>query len=111
MKIKKGDNVLIISGKDKGKTAKVLKSFPKEVKILVEGVNLKKKHTKPKKQGEKGQVINSPAPINVSSVKLICSKCGKAVRIGYKIEKDPTSPRLQGATKKYRICKKCQAEV
>lgn len=101
MKIKKGDTVLIISGKDKGRTAKILKSLPKEIKILVEGINLKNKHTKPKKQGEKGQVIRIPAPIDVSDVKFVCPKCGKAARIGYKIEKD----------RKYRICKKCKSKV
>ncbi len=101
MKIKKGDNILIISGKDKGRTAKVLKSFPKESKILVEGINLKKKHVKPKKQGEKGQVIQMPAPLDVSNIKFICPKCSKAVRIGYKVEKD----------RKYRFCKKCLQEV
>lgn len=101
MKIKKGDTVLIISGKDKGKKSKVLEAFPKESKILVEGINLMKKHQKPKRSGEKGQVIELPKPINVSNVKLICSKCGKAVRIGYKIVEK----------KKYRICKKCGQET
>ncbi len=101
MKIIKGDTVLITSGKDKAKVAKVLKSFPKEGRILVEGANLKKKHVKPKSQGEKGQVVNAPAPMNVSSVKFLCPKCGKAARIGYKIEKD----------RKVRVCKKCQSEV
>ena len=57
MKIKKGDNVLIISGKDKGRTGKIIKAFPKDLKILVEGINLKKKHVRPKKEGEKGQVL------------------------------------------------------
>ena len=101
MKIKKGDNILIISGKDKGKTAKVLKSFPKERKILVDGVNLKKKHVKPKKQGEKGQVIKIPSPIDASDVKFICPKCSKATRLGYKIIND----------KKFRVCKKCKSEI
>ena len=101
MKIKKGDNILVISGKDRGRSAKILKSFPKERKVLVEGVNLRQKHTRPKKQGEKGQIIKFGAPLDVSDVKFICPKCGKAVRIGYKINKD----------KKYRICKKCQSEV
>ena len=109
MKIKKGDNILIISGKDKGKTAKVLKSFPKERKILVDGVNLKKKHVKPKKQGEKGQVIKIPSPIDASDVKFICPKCSKATRLGYKIIND--LPDLSGQTKKLRVCKKCGLEV
>ena len=97
MKIKKGDTVLIISGKDRGKKDKVLEAFPEENQILVAQVNLRKKHQKPKKQGEKGQIIQMPGSISVSNVKLICSKCGKAVKVEYKINKK----------KKYRICKKC----
>src|SRR5689334_13389784 len=99
MKVKKGDNVLIISGKDKGRTAKILKSLVKEGKILVEGINLKKKHVRPKKEGEKGQVVSKSAPIDVSNVKLVCPKCSKATRIGSKTVGD----------KKFRICKKCQS--
>lgn len=101
MKIHKGDTVLIISGKDKGKKGKILKVLPKENKILVESVNLKKKHQRPKKSGEKGQVITKPAPIDASNVKIICSKCGKAARLGYKIVGE----------KKYRTCKKCGQEI
>jgi len=101
MKIKKGDNVLVVSGKDKGKTGKVLRSLPKEKKITVEGVNLKQKHLKPKKQGEKGQIVKSAAFFDVSNVKIICPKCGKPARIGYKI--------VSG--KKSRICKKCKSEI
>jgi len=97
VKIKKGDQVLIISGKDRGRKGKVLKAFPKEKKILVEGINLRKKHQKPKKSGEKGEIIRVPGPINVSNTKLICPKCKKATKVGYKISKG----------KKYRICKKC----
>ena len=101
MKIIKEDTVLIISGKDRGKKGKVLEVFPKEDKIVVEGVNLKKKHQKPKKSGEKGQVISFPGPLSVSSVKLICPKCGKAARVGFKV------------TEKYkvRVCKKCKQEI
>ncbi len=102
MKIKKNDNVLIISGKDKGKTGKVLKVFPKERKILVENVNLRKRHQKPGKAGEKGQIITFPAPIDVSNVKIICSQCTKAARISYKLTNDG---------KKYRVCKKCGKEI
>jgi len=97
MKIKKGDNVLIITGKDKGRTGKIMRALPKEGKVLIEGINLKKKHARPKRQGEKGQIVQVPAAIDVSNVKLICSKCGKATRIGFKIEKE----------NKQRICKKC----
>ncbi len=98
MKIKKGDNILIIAGKDKGRTGKIMKALPKELKILVEGINLKKKHVRPKREGEKGQVVEIPAALDVSNVKIICPKCGKAARIGYKTEKDI----------KNRICKKCR---
>ena len=101
MKIKKGDIVLVISGKNKGKKGKILRAFPKERKILIEGVNLMKKHQKPKKTGQKGQIIEKPAPIDVSNVKMICPKCSKAVRLGYKIVND----------KKYRICKKCNKQI
>ena len=101
MKIRKGDNIIVISGKDKAKTGKVLRSFPKEELVLVEGVNLRKRHVKPRKSGEKGQIISKPAPISVSNVKMLCSSCGKAVRIGYKT--------IEG--KKYRICKKCGETV
>lgn len=101
MKIRKGDTVLIISGKDKGKKAKIMEVLPKEGRIIVEGVNLKKKHVKPKRSGEKGQLVTISAPFDVSNVKLICPKCGKAVRLGYKIE----------AKKKYRVCKKCGGEI
>lgn len=98
MKIKKGDNVLVISGKDKGKKGKVIGSFSNKRSVLVEGVNLRKKHVKPKKQGEKGQVVQLPALIDSSNLKVVCSKCQKPSRIGYKIE----------GKNKYRICKKCK---
>ena len=101
MKIKKGDTVLIISGKDRGKAAKVLKSFPKESKVLIEGMNLRHKRVKPKREGEKGQSIKVPSPLDVSDVKFICPKCGKATRLGYEIKNK----------KKFRVCKKCRSEI
>lgn len=101
MKVKKGDNVLIIAGKDKGRTAKIIKSIPKELKILVEGINLKKKHVRPKRQGEKGQVVEIPAALDISNVKIICPKCGKATRVGYSVEGE----------NKNRICKKCKQTI
>lgn len=101
MKIRKNDQVLIIAGKDKGRTGKVLKAIPKEQGLLVEGINLRKKHAKPKKSGEKGQIVQVLAALNVSNVKIICSKCGKATRVGYKINNN----------KKNRICKKCGQEI
>ncbi|MFA5714312.1 MAG: 50S ribosomal protein L24 [Candidatus Paceibacterota bacterium] len=101
MKIKKNDQVLIISGNDKGKKGKVLKSFPDKGRIVVEGVALIKKHIKPKKGGQKGQVAQAPRAINISNVELVCSKCGKATRVGYEV--------VEG--EKYRICKKCSARI
>ena len=101
MKIKKGDQVLIISGKDKGKKAKVLDVFPKEKRVLVEGVNIRKKHVKPKKSGEKGQMVQLPGSIDISNAKIICSKCGKATRVGFKISEK----------NKFRVCKKCGQEI
>lgn len=105
MKIQKDDTVLVISGKYRGKTGKVLKTFPKEMKILVEGVNIVKKSMKPRRVGEKGKIIEIPKPINVSKVKLICPFCKKAVRVGYKILKEKEEKI------KMRICKKCKAEI
>jgi len=101
MKIRKNDTVLIISGKDRGKKGKVLDVFPKTEKIVVEGANIRKKHVKPKKSGEKGQIVETPSAISSSNVKLICPKCGKAFKIGYKFIED----------KKYRVCKKCGQEI
>ena len=101
MNIKKDDTVLIISGKDKGKKAKVLKALPAENKIMVEGVNIVRKHRRAKSEREKGQIVEIPKPIDASNAKVICPKCGKAVRIGYKLAQK----------KKFRICKKCQQEI
>lgn len=101
MKLKKGDTVLIMTGKDRGKKAKILKAYPKEGKILVEGINMVKKHQKPRKQGEKGQIVLMPRPINVSNAKLICPRCGKPSRIGFNVNQKG----------KVRICKKCRQEI
>ena len=101
MKIHKGDTVLIISGKDRGKKGKIIEAFPKEGRVIVEGLNMRKKSVRAKKSGEKGQIVQLPGRINSSNVKLICQKCGAAVRTGYKLE----------GGKKYRICKKCGQEA
>ncbi|OGZ32921.1 MAG: 50S ribosomal protein L24 [Candidatus Portnoybacteria bacterium RBG_13_40_8] len=101
MKIKKGDTVLIRSGKDRKKTGKVIEVFPKDQRIMVEGINIVKKHVKPKRSGEKGQRVEVSRPIYVSSVKLICSKCKNSTRIGFRVVEN----------KKYRICKKCGQEI
>ena len=129
MKIKKGDKVKILAGKDSGKTGKVLQIFPKEGRASVEGLNILIKHLRPQKQGEKGQVVEIPAPIDVSNVKIICPKCGKPARVGYKNISNFKSQTEQSEMKseekrdfsdhknpkqkklKVRICKKCGQEL
>ena len=105
MKIKKDDKVLVIKGKYRGKTSVVLKAMPKQNQVIVEGVNIVKKRVKPRKSGEKGKVLEIAAPILSANLKLICKKCKKATRVGYKIilEKDEK--------KKIRVCKKCEKET
>lgn len=101
MKLKKNDIVLVISGKDKWKKGKILRVLPEKNKIMVEGVFIVKKHTRPRRSGERGQRIEIPGFIDASNVKLMCPKCGKPARIGY---------RLTDAGK-YRACKKCGQEI
>ncbi|AKM84066.1 TPA: 50S ribosomal protein L24 [Candidatus Campbellbacteria bacterium] len=88
MKIRKDDKVIVIAGKDKGKTGKVLKAIPAEDKVVVEGVNLKKKHQKANKSGKKGQIIDKIFPIHVSNVMLADPKSDKPTRIGKKLVGD-----------------------
>ena len=87
MKIKKGDNVKVIAGKDKGRTGKVIRAFPRESKVIVEGVNVNKRHQKPKKANQQGQIIDKTLPVHVSNVQLIDPKSGEVTRIGRKIVK------------------------
>lgn len=95
MKIKVNDKVTILSGKDRGKEGKVIQVFPREAKVVVEGVNIIKKHIRAKKAGEKGSRIELAGPIHASKVMLLDPKSGKATRVGYKIEGD----------KKHRVAK------
>ena len=85
MRIKKGDQVIVITGRDKGKTGEVIKSMPKENKVVVQGINLVKRHTKPTQESA-GGIVTKEAPIHVSNVALIDPKSGKATRVGFKIE-------------------------
>lgn len=107
MTIKKGDKVKILAGKDKGKTGKVLQIFPVREKVSVEGLNLLIKHMRPRKQGEKGQRIEFPAPMSISNLILVCPKCSKPSRVGYKTVKSEKT----GKKKKYRVCKKCKQTI
>jgi len=104
MKIKSGDKVKIIAGKDKGKKGKVLQVFPEKKKASVEGLNLAIKNLRPRKQGEKGQKIEFPAPIDISNLMLMCPKCNKPTRIKYKILEKVANKK----NKKVRICSKCK---
>ncbi len=102
MNIKKNDKVEILTGKDKGKTGKVLQVLASSKRVSVEGLNLLIKHLRPNRSGEKGQRIEFPSFINLSNVALVCPKCGKKTRVSYKIVK------TEGVKdKKFRACKKC----
>ena len=101
MKIKKGDTVQVLSGNDKGKTGEVLDTMPKTDRIIVKGINIRKKHVKPRKQGEEGGIIPVECSIHSSKVNVVCPKCNKPTRI--KIEKE--------GKEKTRICKKCGAKL
>ena len=97
MYIRKGDNVKILGGRDRGRTGTVLNVFPNESRVTVEGLNLMKKRVRPKKSGEKGQIVSIARPLPVSRVAIVCKNCGRATRIGSRVE---------GAIK-VRYCKKC----
>ena len=97
MKIKTNDNVKVISGKSRNKTGKIIQVFPAESRVVVEGLNIIKKHLRPQKRGEKGQIIELSAPMSSSNVMLVCPKCSKPTRVKYIFDKDI----------KRRACAKC----
>ena len=99
--IKKGDTALILSGKDKGKSAKILKVFGRDERVVLEGLNLVNRRVRPKKAGEKGGTVATPMPLHASSVLVKCPKCGKPTRRAFKIMDNGD---------KTRICKKCGNE-
>ena len=99
--VKKGDNVVVITGKDKGKTGKVTDVSPKDNKVLVDGVNIVTKHQKARRQDEKSQIVKKNAPIEASNVMIVCPNCGKATRVAHK--------EING--KNVRTCKKCSASL
>jgi large subunit ribosomal protein L24 len=100
MRIKKGDLVKKITGKDKGNEGKVIRTIPGEGKIVVEKMNIVKKHKKGRREGERGQRVEVPAPFDVSNAMLVCPACGKTTRISY----------IFAGEKKVRVCKKCSKE-
>ena len=101
MNVKKGDTVVVLSGKDKGKQGKVLGTVPSEDKVVVEGVNMVTCHVKPRRQGETGGIVNREAAMYASKVQVVCPKCKKGTRVAHKIENG----------KKARVCKHCGAEL
>jgi len=101
LRIKKGDTVKILSGNDKDKTGEVIEVMPKDSKIVVKGVNVRKKHMKPRRQGEEGGIISKEFAIPSSKANVVCPKCGKATKVGYIEEKG----------EKVRVCKKCGAKL
>ncbi len=99
MKLKKGDKIIIIRGKDKGRKGKIDKVFPKLDKVLVPGVNIYKRHIKPQGQGKPGGIIDKVMPLSAANVALLCPKCDKKTRVGFQLSKG----------EKQRLCKKCGA--
>ena len=102
IKLKKGDNVLVVAGKDRNKKGVVSRVMTEKNQVVVDGVNLSVKHMKARKAGEKGQKVKIAKPLNVSNVMLVCAKCGKAARIGYRVSAEGS---------KVRICRKCDQEI
>ncbi|OGZ41983.1 MAG: 50S ribosomal protein L24 [Candidatus Ryanbacteria bacterium RIFCSPHIGHO2_02_FULL_45_43] len=101
MKVKKGDMVYIAKGKDRGRTGKIISIFPKTGNIIVEGINIKKRHVRPRRSGEKGQVVEIPGRISASNVSLLCPNCKKSARLSYQVHEHGRS----------RICKRCGSVV
>lgn len=110
MHVKSNDQVVVISGKDKGKKGKITAAFPKTGRVIVEGVNVATKHQKAKNAMQPGGIVKKELPIDASNVMLICSKCGKATRVAHKVT---TVTGKDGKTgrKMIRVCKKCNAEI
>ncbi len=101
MKLKKGDQIKVLSGKEKGKKGKIIRVYPEDNKVLVEGLNLHKKHARSRQQDKKGEVILVPGSIRISNVQLVCPHCAKSVRVGYEISDNG----------KFRVCKKCHQAI
>ena len=98
--VKRDDTVMVIAGKDKGKTGKIRRAYPKESRVVVEGVNITKRHLKPRPGVTQGGIVEREAPIHVSNVMLVCGNCKRPTRTGHKFLEDGT---------KARVCKRCGA--
>ena len=110
MHVRSKDQVVVISGKDKGKKGKITAAYPKTGKVVVEGMNMVTKHQKARNAMQPGGIIHKEAPIDASNVMLVCPKCGKAARVSHKVTMVETE---NGGKKRkmIRVCKKCQAEI
>ncbi len=102
LRIKRGDKVVVLAGKDKGKMGKVLKVFPEKNRAIVEGINLVKKHFRRRSENEPGGIKEIPAPIHISNLALFCPNCNRGVRFGVKILEDKS---------KVRICRRCNRQI
>jgi large subunit ribosomal protein L24 len=102
LRIKKNDTVTVIAGKDKGKSGRVMRVIPKHERVIVEKVNMIKRHMKPNQQNRQGGILEKEAPIHISNLMLVCSKCTDPTRVGYKILDDD---------RKVRYCKKCNEVI
>jgi large subunit ribosomal protein L24 len=102
MKIRKEDNVLVIAGKDKGKKGKIRFVYPRQNRVLIEGVNMIKTHSRARQQVKQAGLIEREAPINISNVMLVCTRCNKPARVGFKILDDG---------RKMRICRSCKEAI
>ena len=108
MHVKTGDEVLIITGKDKGKRGKIKQALPKDSRVVVEGLNMIKRHMKQRGPGKPSGIIEMEAPLHVSNVMLICPRCGRAARTGHRFLEETDH---KGRPRKVRFCKACDEVV
>ncbi|MGH2368590.1 MAG: 50S ribosomal protein L24 [Chloroflexota bacterium] len=101
-KVRKNDTVQVLAGRERGKQGKVSRVIPKEARVVVDGVNIRKRHVRPRRQGEQAGIVEFPAPLHISNVAVICAKCGRATRVGF---------RLLADGKKVRYCKRCDEVI
>ncbi|MBI3972455.1 MAG: 50S ribosomal protein L24 [Chloroflexi bacterium] len=101
-KVRKNDTVQVLAGREKGKQGKVTRVLPKEERVVIDGVNIRKRHVKAKRPGEQAGIVEFPAPLHISNVALVCAKCGRPSRIGFRFLEDGS---------KVRYCKRCDEVI
>jgi large subunit ribosomal protein L24 len=102
MRVKKGDTVEVLSGKNRGKRGQVMRSFPEKGTVIVDGANMAKRHTKPRGATMQGGIIDKDMPLPASAVAIVCAACGRPSRIGYRVDE---------AGRKLRFCKRCDSDL